>query len=158
MQKILFTKDDCRYILSGIDDSPGTSDLDTNDRKYKEWLIVDRNILDFILNKVSHLGVIHIKEGRILRYESGSFFEQHLDTWYKYPHRLKTLLIQLSEETDYVGGDMTFGGELFQKNIGNIVMFDGKVWHGMDMVTYGIRYVFVIWLDRDDMGIVKSVL
>ena len=158
MQEVLFNQEDCNYILSGIDTSPGTSDLDTNDRKYKEWLIVDRNILDFILNKVSHLGVGQIKEGRILRYETGCFFDQHLDTWHKYPHRLKTLLIQLSDELDYTGGNMTFGGELFNKQIGNVTMFDGKVWHGMEEVTSGERYVFVIWLDRDDMGISKNIL
>lgn len=158
MQEELFSKAECNYILSGIADSPGTSDLDTNDRKYKEWLIVDKAILDFILKKVKHLGIKQIKEGRILRYETGCFFDQHLDTWHKYPHRLKTLLIQLSEELDYTGGTMTFGGELFNKQIGNVTIFDGKVWHGMEEVTSGVRYVFVIWLDREDMGVVKSIL
>jgi hypothetical protein len=158
MQTVLFTEDECKYILSGLETSPGTSEVDIHDRKYKEWLIKDREILDFILKRISNLSVKGIKEGRILIYSEGGFFDQHIDTWWKYPHRLKTVCIQLSNGDDYEGGVMTVGGEVFDRTIGNTVIFDGTTFHGMELITRGTRYVFVIWLDREDMGIVKSAL
>ena len=47
---MLFTEKECLLILDSIKNSIGTSDLDIEDRKYKEWLIVDKNVLDFILD------------------------------------------------------------------------------------------------------------
>lgn len=158
MQKILFSKKDCKFILSGIDTSLHGTVLNEHDRKYQEWLILDRNILDFILKKINIFNVVNIKEGRILRYNTGGFFKQHLDTWWKYPHRLKTICIQLSDGSDYTGGVMTVDNSVFDRKIGNTIIFDGTQSHGMELITHGTRYVFVIWLDRDDMGIVKNIL
>lgn len=158
MQQVLFSKEECKYILSSIESSPASTSLQEHDRKYREWLIVDRTVLNFILSKLIRFKVANIKEGRILRYETGGFFDQHKDTWWKYPHRLKTVCIQLSDSTDYEGGVMTVGGEVFSKNIGNTIIFNGTTSHGMELITSGTRYVFVIWLDREDMGIVKNIL
>jgi len=158
MQKVLFTEKECLLILDSIKNSVGTSDLDIKYRKYKEWLIVDKNVLDFILDRLKIFDVEKIKEGRILRYESGCFFDKHVDTWEKYPHRYKTVVIQLSNETDYEGGVMTYGDEIFNKKIGNSVIFEGTVVHGMDKIINGTRYAFVIWLERSDFGIKKVVV
>lgn len=155
MQKVLFSKEECSFILEGIKESIGNSDFDIKDRKYKEWLIVDRNILDLILEKIKMFGVENIKEGRILRYDVGCFFDKHVDTWHKYPHRFKTVVIQLSDEFDYDGGKMTYGDTIFDKRIGNTVIFEGIVVHGMEKIISGTRYAFVIWLERDDFGIKK---
>ena len=158
MQKILFNKEECLLILDSIKNSVGSSVLDITDRKYKEWLIVDREILEFILERVKEFGVMNIKEGRILRYESGCFFDKHVDTWEKYPHRYKTIIIQLSDESDYVGGTMYYGDELLNKKIGNTCIFEGTVVHGMEKVICGVRHAFVIWLERNDFGIKKVVV
>jgi predicted 2-oxoglutarate/Fe(II)-dependent dioxygenase YbiX len=158
MQQILFNKEECQLILDNIENSIGTSDLEVQDRKYKEWLIVDRNILDLILERVKIFGVQNIKEGRILRYDAGCFFDKHVDTWEKYPHRDKTIVIQLSDENDYEGGVMSFGEKIFNKNIGHTVIFEGTVVHGMEKVISGIRYAFVIWLERTDFGIKRVMI
>ena len=158
MQKVLFNKEECLLILDNIENSVGTSDLDIESRKYKEWLIVDNKILNLILEKLKVFGVENFKEGRILRYETGCFFDRHVDTWEKYPHRYKTIVIQLSDENDYEGGVMSFGEDIFNKKIGNTVIFEGTVKHGMEKVTSGTRYAFVIWLERSDFGIKKIVI
>ena len=49
MQKVLFNKEECLLILDNIENSVGTSDLDIESRKYKEWLIIDNKILNLIL-------------------------------------------------------------------------------------------------------------
>jgi predicted 2-oxoglutarate/Fe(II)-dependent dioxygenase YbiX len=158
MQKILFNKKECKTILDGINDSVGSSILNLADRKYKEWLVVDKNILDLVLSKVKIFGVEKIKEGRILKYEEGCFFNEHVDTWEKYPHRYKTIIIQLSDETDYDGGELKFGNEILSKKIGTTTIFEGTILHGMSPITNGVRYVFVIWLERNDFGIKKVLV
>jgi|LakMenE18May11ns_1017448.scaffolds.fasta_scaffold9388830_2 predicted 2-oxoglutarate/Fe(II)-dependent dioxygenase YbiX len=158
MQKVLFNKEECLLIIDSIKNSVGTSDLDIESRKYKEWLIVDNKILNLILEKLKVFGVENFKEGRILRYETGCFFDRHVDTWEKYPHRYKTIVIQLSDENDYEGGVMSFGEDIFSKKIGNTVIFEGTIKHGMEKVTSGTRYAFVIWLERGDFGIKKIVI
>lgn len=158
MQKILFNKEECETILKSIQKSVGNSVLDITDRKYQEWLIIDQDILNLILNKISIFGVKKIKEGRILKYDKGCFFNKHVDTWEKYPHRYKTVIIQLSDENDYVGGTMSYGDNVLNKKIGSTVIFDGTIIHGMEKIENGTRYAFVIWLERSDFGIKKVVV
>ena len=53
---------------------------------------------------------------------------------------------------------MSFGEDIFNKKIGNTVIFEGIIKHGMEKVISGIRYAFVIWLERNDFGIKKVVI
>jgi predicted 2-oxoglutarate/Fe(II)-dependent dioxygenase YbiX len=158
MQKILFSREECSTILSSISQNVGSSSLDLIDRKYKEWLIVDSDILNLITNKLSIFNVRNIKEGRILKYDIGCFFNKHVDMWEKYPHRYKTVIIQLSDSNEYEGGIMKFGTETLNKNIGNVAIFSSDIEHGMEMIKSGTRYAFVVWLERDDFGIQKGLL
>lgn len=158
MQKKLFAKEECVSILNSVSNSIGSSSLELSDRKYTEWLIVDNNILNLILNKLSIFNVKKIKEGRILRYDVGCFFNKHVDMWEKYPHRYKTVIIQLSDSNEYEGGDMTYGNNILDKSIGNTVIFNSDIEHGMSIIKSGTRYAFVIWLERGDFGIQKDFL
>lgn len=158
MQEILFTKEDCEFILSDIDDRIADTILNEPDRKYNEWLVTDSKILNFIFSKIAHLGIVKIKQGRILEYTNGCFFEPHFDRWEKYPDRIKTILIQLSDKTDYEGGVLTIDKYVFDKEIGNTVIFDGNKLHGMTPIIKGNRYVFVLWLERDELGIKRNLL
>ena len=158
MQKVLFSREECSTILSSISQNVGSSSLDLKDRKYKEWLIADSDILNLITNKLSIFNVKNIKEGRILKYDIGCFFNKHVDMWEKYPHRYKTVIIQLSDSNEYQGGIMTFGSEILNKSIGNVAIFNSDIEHGMETIESGIRYAFVIWLERDDFGIKKGLL
>ncbi len=60
MQKILFSKEECLFILNSMTQSVGSSSLDLIDRKYTEWLIVDNDILNLIANKLSIFNVKNI--------------------------------------------------------------------------------------------------
>ena len=158
MESVLFTKDECSIILNGIENNEEYSLLNIDDRKYEEWLIVDKSILDMVLNKLKRFGITSIKEGRILKYDKGCFFKKHVDTWEKYPHRYKTIIVQLSNGDSYEGGNMMYGDVILGKEIGNTVMFEGTLPHSMGEITSGIRYAFVIWLERNDFGINKTLL
>jgi predicted 2-oxoglutarate/Fe(II)-dependent dioxygenase YbiX len=158
MQKILFTKNECELILSGIGNSIAGTIYTLSNRNYKEWLIVDSDILNLILNKINFFGVNNIKEGRILKYEIGGLFDTHVDTYDNHPHRYKTVIIQLSDGDTYDGGELVIGNEVISKEIGNTVIFSGLIPHSMSVVKSGFRYSFVIWLDRKDVGIHKEII
>lgn len=78
MESVLFTKDECSIILNGIENNEEYSLLNIDDRKYEEWLIVDKSILDMVLNKLKRFGITSIKEGRILKYDKGCFLKNTL--------------------------------------------------------------------------------
>lgn len=158
MQKILFTKEECEKIKNSITDSPAGSKDDLWYRKYEEFLILDREILDLVLSKTKIFGIENIREGRILKYEPGCFFNIHKDAYDEHPNRYKTLIIQLSDENDYEGGKMVFGNDVLNKKIGSTTFFDSNILHGMEIIESGIRYSFVVWLERMDLVIKKNIL
>jgi len=158
MQKILFNKNECELILGGITNSIAGTTYTLDNRNYKEWLITEPTILNLILSKIKIFGVNNIKEGRILKYEIGGLFDTHVDTYDKHPHRYKTVIIQLSDGNTYEGGELMIGNELINKEIGNTVIFSGLIPHSMSVVKNGFRYSFVIWLERNDVGIHKEII
>lgn len=158
MQKLLFDDNECDLILKGLENSIIGPVENKWYRKYEEFLILDKNILELILDKIKIFGVKKIKDGRILKYEKGSFTVLHEDTTEKKPHRYKTVIIQLSSEKDYEGGNMIFGNEILSKKRGTTAIFDSKTLHGLELIEFGVRYSFVIWLDREDMGISKGII
>tara|TARA_R110002096_G_scaffold164481_4_gene332501 strand:+ start:210 stop:809 length:600 start_codon:yes stop_codon:yes gene_type:complete len=70
-------------------------------------------------------------------------------------HRKISITVQLSEDTEYVGGDLCFwnGGGSLEENIdyaprgsGNVVIFPSYLVHSVKPVTKGMRKSFVLWL------------
>lgn len=158
MNNVLFTKEECEKIKKGIETSPARTKDEFSYRKYEEFLILDREILDLILEKIKVFGVKQLREGRILKYETGCFFNLHTDAYDKHPNRYKTIIIQLSNEDDYIGGKMCFGDNILDKKIGTTAIFDSTTIHGMEIIESGTRYSFVIWLERKDLGIQKTLI
>ena len=151
--EVLFTKEECEFIKNGIQDSPAGTSSDDIHRRYEEFLILDVKILDLIFEKIKKYGVKKIKEGRVLCYKKGCFFNMHTDAYVGKTHRYKTVLIQLSDENDYEGGELIIENKIMDKKIGTTVMIDATVLHGMKVLKNGVRFSFVIWLDREDMGL-----
>lgn len=158
MQQVLFTREECEKIKQGIRTSPAGGKDDLWYRKYEEFLILDREILDLVLEKIKVFGVYKLREGRVLRYEQGCFFNLHTDAYDEQPHRYKTIVIQLSDEEDYKGGKMLFGDDVLGRKIGTAAIFDSTTIHGMELIESGTRYSFVIWLERQDLGIQKKLM
>ena len=154
----MITSEECGIIINGIKNHQGTTIYDTDDRVYEEWLILDKSILNLVLEKLKIFGVEKIKEGRVLSYVKDGYFDEHTDTYEKYPHRYKTVIIQLSDKDAYKGGTMTFGDQILNKEIGNTAIFIGTTVHSMKKIEEGIRYAFVIWLERSDFGLKKALL
>lgn len=101
----------------------------------------------------------------ILRYKVGSHFAWHLDTlaydttdYAQYPgrgvlERKLSVTINLSDPSDYDGGDLEFmnptGQVISQPEIreqGSVVVFPSTLGHRVTPVTRGVRYALVGWM------------
>jgi hypothetical protein len=90
-----------------------------------------------------------------LKYTKGMFYKLHSDVSPKIncsSHKRKlTTIIQLSDESDYCGGDLViFGNTLEQYKItkkkGSIIVFPSYLPHEVKEVKEGIRYSLVGWI------------
>ena len=117
-----------------------------------------------MVDLIQHVAVkynIAIKEGEIdwqfVKYDVGDFFGNHRDS---YPTvfgmndelgvRKLSLTVQLSEESDYEGGELrlendTSGAYHLNKEIGQGVVFPSWIRHEIKPITKGIRYALVAW-------------
>lgn len=173
IQKKLFNKYECDYFKSLSDDkSFKRSEVTDNNklgiiseyRTSSESLIkLDYDLSNTILEKLNEFGIKNLPEFFIiLKYSKGQEFKRHNDSGLEYPNRYKTLIIQLSNETEYDGGELCiFQNDkttICSKEIGNVIMFDSSIYHSANKIKDGIRYSMVFWLSIDNFGLNKSLI
>lgn len=88
-------------------------------------------------------------------YTEGSFYKPHIDIS-PYPgnptHRRKlTVIIQLSDESDYEGGELHIYNSALKpitmsKKRGSIIVFSSNIIHRVTPVKSGIRHVLASWI------------
>jgi predicted 2-oxoglutarate/Fe(II)-dependent dioxygenase YbiX len=172
-QKKIFNQDDCNYFKSL---SEGKSFERSNITKSTQFdnmseyrtsseviVQLDSDLSNMILEKVKELGIKNLPEYFIiLKYDKNQEFKRHNDTGIDYPNRFKTLIIQLSNETDYDGGELCIfhNGKtiISSKEIGNVIIFDSSIDHCANKIEDGIRYSMVFWLSIDNFGLNKSLI
>ena len=101
------------------------------------------------------------------KYKPGQYYDWHCDSWEhaytaegptKDKIRKLSVTVSLSDEKDYVGGELEFDFRQYDpykrrktqvcKDIlpkGSIVVFPSFVWHRVKPVKKGVRYSLVIW-------------
>lgn len=177
-QEILFSKEECEFILSehSIFTRSVASDVShiTNE-SYKKQIEDTRTSYDshieltpktknLLLSKLNKYGINNMEEvSRVVRYEKGQYFKKHRDSEDGYNHRYKTLVIQLSDEVDYEGGDLVVydkeGNEITaNKNIGNVILFNSDLLHEAKPIISGTRYIWITWLRSTDFNLKKGIL
>jgi len=82
---------------------------------------------------------------------SGEHYSKHTDMSYeKIPQRKLSFSIQLSEPTDYVGGDLIIylnsHGTVLNRDQGIMSAFHSYTLHEVVPVTSGVRYSLVGWV------------
>ena len=173
IQKKLFTQNECEYFKSlsnnkTFEQSKVLGENDTiiisNYRTSKQVKIeTNPDLSNVILEKVKEFGVKTLPEYFIiLKYDKNQEFKRHNDTGLYRLDRYKTLIIQLSNETEYDGGELCiFHNDetiITSKEIGNVVIFDSSLDHCANKIKEGIRYSMVFWLKIDNFGINKSLI
>jgi predicted 2-oxoglutarate/Fe(II)-dependent dioxygenase YbiX len=172
-QKKLFSQDECDYFKSLSDDKTferskitehTNSNIISECRTSLEVVVeVNFSLSNLILGKVKEFGIKTLPNYFIiLKYDKNQEFKRHNDTGIDYPNRFKTLIIQLSNETDYDGGELCIfhNGKtiISSKEIGNVIIFDSSIDHCANKIEDGIRYSMVFWLSIDNFGLNKSLI
>ena len=80
--------------------------------------------------------------------EENSFYGWHQDIGPNYQHRKISVTVQLSDESEYEGGDVNLDnvGTIPFKGKGDMIIFPSVFGHEVLPVTSGIRKSLVIWL------------
>lgn len=166
IKESLYTKSETELILKQAD--MFTESLVTKDgsdsyvkhskRKSQESIIDSNKVSNIILPKLKPFGVNSLPSiVKIIKYEEGSFFEKHSDRTHNHlTHRIKTLIIQLSE--DYEGADLIVQNKVCSKKLGTLILFDALTKHEVTKLLNGKRYSLICWLEKDNLDSNQSLL
>jgi len=110
---------------------------------------IDANIENFNYN------VTNLALSEFFTYEEGMFYKPHVDvssnTNHPTHYRKLTVIIQLSDNTDYSGGDLIlYDTELNENKMprerGTIIVFNSNTTHSITKVTSGTRHSLCGWM------------
>jgi predicted 2-oxoglutarate/Fe(II)-dependent dioxygenase YbiX len=167
---VIFSKEDCEYIKSfysyykEIDgmDTHNFNDLEIRFRKGSsaKFVIIDNiELKNFLLEKLKPLKVKNIPTIKIMKYTKGGRLAKHQDfSRYGVDIIYKTLLVQLSDSVDYIGGDLIVENTPQSRVIGSITSISPTVEHEVTMLENGERYSLVLFLYESDFDIQKTML
>ena len=173
IQKKLFTQNECEYFKSLSNNKTfeqskilgKNNEFITSDYRSSKEVKIETNLYlsNIILEKIKELGVKTLPEHFvILKYDKNEEVKRHNDVALSDPDRYKTLIIQLSNETDYEGGELCIfhNDEIItsSKEVGNVIMFDSSIDHLANKIKTGTRYSLVFWLSIDNFGLTKSLI
>ena len=95
-------------------------------------------------------GFLDIDAPMLMRYEKGGHYDWHVDTGNSVCHRKLSFTIQLSDDKDYVGGDVEFIGTKVDTNAfrqkGVLIIYPSFLPHRVTKVTKGTRHAIVGWI------------
>jgi hypothetical protein len=130
--------------------------------KLKFLDLFNKELIDFILSRLSKIGIKSIlnNQVKITKYIEGDFFAPHRDfkNTDKFGSTYKTLVIQLSESSDYTGGDLYVKNIPPSKEQGSYSLFLSSDIHEIKRIDSGIRFSLTIFLYESDFSSVKSKL
>jgi len=159
IQKVLFSKSEVQSLLKLAGDfyqaavySGNQPGINKNIRNSTKFDFTDNTgIKNIILPKVKELGVVDIgHEAMILRYDKGHFFKRHIDN-FSGGKRMKNLIIQLSDQGEYEGGELIVDQTVANKNIGNTILFNCNTFHEVKLLKSGTRLCFLTHLQKSDL-------
>ena len=95
-------------------------------------------------------GFLDVDAPMIMRYTKGGHYDWHVDTGNSVCHRKLSFTIQLSEDKDYVGGDVEFIGSKVDtkafRQKGMCIIYPSFLPHRVTKVTKGTRHAIVGWI------------
>jgi len=175
-EEVLLTKEECEAIVKAHNHYSGTkvySNRGFLDKKTIEkyrglrnesTVPLSKSNEEMLLSKLSKFGIVSIPDyNMVVNYSIGESCKPHTDKGVDSTtgKRVKTIIIQLSEDTNYSGGSLVVEDEKeieCSKVQGNVIMFDSKLVHYVTEITSGTRLAQVLWLDNENLGIKKGLI
>ena len=176
MENVLFSKKECEYIKSFWDnfnsiDGATRGQVQTEEggvisirrnAKLKFIDLFNKELINFLLSRLSKIGIKSIlnNQVKITKYIKGDFFAPHRDfkKTDKFGSTYKTLVIQLSESSDYNGGDLYVKNIPQTKEQGSYSLFLSSDIHEVKQIDNGIRFSLTIFLYESDFSSTKNKL
>jgi len=168
-EEVLLTKQDCDKVLSLVSrrfsfqpsslywNSNSHSNTKVQDtKKTKDCYVNGNDVFNLLSEKLKNLGIISFPKDDcvIIKYEKGSYFKKHIDGNSNSKRRL-TIMIQLSDESDYEGGELvTYTNNvpsISSKKLGNVIVIDSLKLHEVLELRSGVRYSLVVWLYTENI-------
>ena len=174
MDNVVFTKEECEYIQSFFNENLAIGDdepryLEYNGKpveirknakgSYQE--ITNETLIKFIVDKLKPLDIISIKREclNLIRYQEGDYFEKHRDfAKYGIGATYKTMVIQLSDPSEYEGGDLCVKDIPQDRTQGSVSLFLSSDIHEVTKVLKGTRFSLSTFLYEEDFVLSKSII
>ena len=158
--------------VAGIVGEYGVSRIDSKVRtgqiyfpKYNQARKTHKILNSLFLEKYFDTGISFLEDPSIqyVKYQQGNYFKWHTDTIYgKYHHRSFTLSINLSDESEYDGGELLIKHNnkiiKLNKEPGSYIIFPAFLKHTATPVTKGTREAIVVWSHHtlEDLEVIKK--
>jgi len=137
-------------VVKGINKYPGLFQI-----SFKTCLLPVDNIIHSVLQDVwveasSFIGttVDFVEPYELKQYGAGDFFGKHTDNYNslsKDIDRKITMSIQLSDDKDYVGGDLLVLSQSYSRKKGSIIAFPSLLTHHVNPILKGERWSLISW-------------
>jgi len=133
-----------------------------NIRKCKYGPVLDfEKIQEMIVSKLLNDGVESIDEdeSNFVKYDKGDYFVEHQDISKSYrvdEPRAYTLVLQLSDESEYDGGTLIIEKQEQSKKKGTVIIFKSSLKHEVTEITNGSRIVFTNFLRKNNLTFLKE--
>lgn len=177
-EEILFTEEECNQILNEHTEftrsiATDTSHIENEDVKknledwrtsYDSQIPLSDSTKKLLLSKLEKYNIIDMDDVSIVvRYEVGQQFKPHRDSEDGYSHRYRTMVIQLSSDDDYEGGDLKIWDKnknltIANKTRGNVAIFNSDLLHEATPILKGTRYIWITWLRRNHFKIKNTII
>lgn len=166
---VIFTPSECEYIKSFYyTEIEHTSDeiqqygkvsIKFSNSSSKYITTQNPKLIEFLESKLKSHGVKSIPLVKFMRYTTGDNLARHTD-FAKYGVDIiyKTYLVQLSNSTDYEGGDLIVGNETISREQGFLSIINPTTPHEVTKVISGQRISLVLFLREENLNITKSLI
>jgi hypothetical protein len=125
----------------------------------KFTVVNNESLRSFLLEKLKPLKVKNIPSIKIMKYVKGGRLARHQDfAKYGVDTIYKTILVQLSDSFDYVGGDLIVENVQQSRDIGSIHIISPTAEHEITLLEDGERYSLVLFLYESDFDIQKTMI
>lgn len=159
---VIFSKEECSKILNlnkgfeSLENSP-LSIAAPSIRLSNYGQVLDiLKLQSIILPKIHKFGIQRIENSHplFIQYKEGHYFKPHTDSSYRKgdEERIYTGVIQLSDSSEYEGGNLIVDNTPASRTVGTLTLFQSRLVHELTIVTKGVRSILVFMVPKKDLS------